>query len=386
MRRILPMVLTIAVAAGLLTVLAPPAEAVVVRPFAIGYDADVFGDFLQIGNGNVRCPTALEETAPPVPLAQCAAGQARTDTQSSTVNDSFVMRWADVDANPATYNSSRSTLTIPAGARVEYARLNWAGNTGGYRNAQGVVQSAAQCGSRAAAISTPSGTPESTPVVLAVGGGAPSTVTGAITRDPTTAFPANNNPQYYSGFANVTANFAGAATGVPLPVTVGNVWAPQGYNCFAGWSLVLVYAFDAPNAVAPFKRSVFIYDGHVRQAAADAATITTISGFRVADPAVRIGVTAYEGDFNIVGDQFTVNGVAEAEPRSGATNNFFVSAADGVTNPAVPNNYSVDAKVDAVSSIPIGSTSATVGFSTSGDSYLAQNIVFSAPIPAVSIV
>lgn len=120
-----------AVAAGLLTVLAPPAEAVVVKPFTIGFDRDVFGDFIEVGNGNMRCPTALEETAPPVPLTQCTAGQARTDTQSSTVNDSFVMRWVDVDSNAATFNSSRSTPTIPAGARIEYARLNWAGNTGG---------------------------------------------------------------------------------------------------------------------------------------------------------------------------------------------------------------------------------------------------------------
>lgn len=155
------------------------------------------------------------------------------------------------------------------------------------------MQTAAQCGSRAAAISTPSGTPESTPVVLTVGSGAPTSVTGAITRDPTTAFASHSSPQYYSGFADVTSSFTGAATGVPLPVTVGNVWAPQGYNCFAGWSLMLVHAYDAPNATAPFKRSVFIYDGHVRQAAADAAT-TTISGFRIADPSVRIGVTAYE--------------------------------------------------------------------------------------------
>lgn len=388
MRRSLILILAVLLSAGMLTVLgATPANAAVVRPFAIGYGEDVFGDFIEIGNGSVRCPTAAEETAPPVPLNQCTGAQARTDTSGSAVNDSFVMRWADVDGDAGTFNSTRSTLTVPAGARVEFARLNWAGNTGAYRDGSGVVQTAAQCGSRGAAISVPAGTPESTPVRLTVGAAPSVSVPPAtITLDTPAAFAANNSPQYYSAYADVTDRFAAAPTGVALPVTVANVWAPQGYNCFGGWSLVLVYAFDAPNAVAPFKRSVFVYDGHVRQAAADAPTTTTISGFRVADPAVRVGVTAYEGDFNIRGDQLLVNSTAETEPRSGVTDNYFVSAADGVTDPAVPNNFSVDAKVDAVTTIPVGATSAAITFSTTGDSYLAQNLVLSAPIPALSIV
>src|SRR5689334_18087954 len=100
MRRFLTLVVGVVLFGSLLTVLAPPpAQAVVVNPFTVGYNADVFGDFIEVGNGNVRCPTATEEPAAPVALTQCTAGQARTDTQSTTVNDSFAMRWADVDAD-----------------------------------------------------------------------------------------------------------------------------------------------------------------------------------------------------------------------------------------------------------------------------------------------
>ncbi|MCX6466214.1 MAG: hypothetical protein NTW05_21875 [Pseudonocardiales bacterium] len=108
-------------ASGLLTLVAPQAEAVVVRPFTIGYDADVFGDFIEVGNGNMRCPTATEAPTAPVSLLVCAAGQARTDLTNSAVNDNFALRYADVDSDAATFNSSRAALTIPAGARVTFA-------------------------------------------------------------------------------------------------------------------------------------------------------------------------------------------------------------------------------------------------------------------------
>ena len=41
------------------------------------------------------------------------------------------MQWADVDADPGTFDSANATVTIPPGAKIVFARLNWAGNTTG---------------------------------------------------------------------------------------------------------------------------------------------------------------------------------------------------------------------------------------------------------------
>jgi uncharacterized repeat protein (TIGR01451 family) len=366
--------------------LASPAESTVVKPFQLNYDEVVYGDFLYAGHGVVRCPVNADN-APTTGSGNTAATCANTaDRRDTLVNDDFFMQWADVDADRGTFDSAKASVTIPPGARIVFARLNWAGNTGAYTTSPGVLSPTRMCQSRnnnTAAI-VPPGTPAEQDVRLTVGAGKSVDVPPAVyTEDPLDTF---SGGQYYSAYADVTQQFAGALTGSALDLTVGNVWAPKGFDCMGGWSVALVYAYPERNAdFAPNKREVFVYDGHVRQNSTDKPENTTITGFRAAAADTHVGVTAYEGDWGTSGDQFLINDKPAAEPSAGGTSNFFTSNADGAADPAVKNNFSVDAKSFNVDTIPAGATSAKLGFATMGDSYLAQNLAFSTPVPELQI-
>ncbi|WP_329053745.1 hypothetical protein OG738_12350 [Amycolatopsis sp. NBC_01488] len=344
----------------------PAAGAAGAPPFAVGYDDVVYGDFLYAGNGVLRCPLTADH-APAAGAVDTPAACANTaDRKDTLVNDDFFMQWADVDADPGTFDSASASVRIPPGARIAFARLNWAGNTTG-----------TTCGPREGAPAIPPpGNPATQNVRLSVGSAKPADVKPS-------GF-AEDGP-YYSAHADVTSQFAGAPTGGPLDVTVGNVWAPKGFDCVGGWSIALVYAYPQRNAdFAPNKRKVIVYDGHVRQAS-DVPTETTITGFRAAAADAHLGVTAYDGDWGGSGDQFLVDGTPAAEPATGGTSNFFISNADNAAAPGVKNNFSVDAKAFNVDNIPAGATSAKLGFVTSGDTYLAQNLAFSVPVPELQV-
>ncbi|NGY58073.1 hypothetical protein G7043_03900 [Lentzea sp. NEAU-D13] len=359
------------------------ATADVITPFTQVYDQVVYGDFNIIGNSVTKCPA----TPSPLTFAMCADGAGRTDPNA--VNDEYQMAWADADTSSATFNSSSASLTIPPGATVDHVRLYWAGNTGLYTDEYGVVISPLCSGNALVAgqlAVTPPGTPQTQPVSVRVGTGTAVSVAAQTFVNEQAAEP--TEAQYYSASANITSLFSAAPTGSPLTVTVGNVWTPQGYNCFGGWSLTLVYKYPQPEPTyAPVPREVFIYDGHVRQDSLQPPTTVPISGFRYPGGPLRAGVTAYEGDWGIAGDQFLVNGTAVGEPSGTGTGNFFVDTAEGQVNPNAPNNFSVDAKDFTLppGTLPVGATSLALQLSTTGDSYLAQQVAFSVPLPALNI-
>jgi uncharacterized repeat protein (TIGR01451 family) len=340
----------------LLTGLTGAARAAEPEPFTPAYTKILSGDFLGVGNGSMRCPVAADN-APTTgdgntPQA-CADASKRANDR---VNDNFFMQWEDVDNDPATFNSSTAQPELPRGAKVEFARLNWAGNTGVF--ADSTIK---MCQSRESELPAvlPAGTPNQ-PVRLTVG----STTKEVAPQSYVTDAPGNyrGSGQYYSAFADVTDAFKTASS----PVTVANVWAPKGFGCMGGWSLVLVYS--EPGAK---KRQVFVYDGHVRQNPGEPTTLKA-GGFRAATGEAHIGLTAYEGDWGIGGDQFLVGNASQGD-------NFFVSQASGN-----PNNFSVDART-VTAPIPVGSTGVNLGFATSGDSYLVQNVVLSIAVPELQV-
>ena len=370
-----------------------PAAAAVVVPFTLHYDKVIYGDFLEIGNSNLRCPTAADGAffLPGKTPAGCAAGQTVAGTADG--NNNYFMVQNNVGGLPGTFNSSTAALTIPPGATVDFARLNWGGDTGRFKLANGTFSAVPSC-TAAGQLTPPNGSPSIPPPgsptsqhpQITVGGGPAFDVTPTqVTLDPDSAV-GNNQEQYYSGYADVTADFDSAARATALPITVANVWSPAGINCFAGWSLVLVYKYAELTPVyAPSKKQVFVYDGHVRQGAADPPTVTDVTGFRSASATSKVGITAYEGDRQLSGDQLKVNNTPVTDAQFNAPTNFFVSHADGATSPSVPYNYSVDANGFSTTAIPVGATSATVAFSTSGDGYVAQNLVLSVASPELQV-
>ncbi|WIV59744.1 DUF7507 domain-containing protein [Amycolatopsis nalaikhensis] len=351
----------------LASALVPSAGAAAAPPFAVGYDDVVYGDFLYAGNGVLRCPVAADHAPSGGAVATPAACANTADRKDTLANDDFFMQWADVDADPGTFDSASASVTVPPGAKIVFARLNWAGNT-----------AARTCGPREGVPSVPPpGTPAGQHVRLSVGSAKSVDVAP-------TAF-AEDGP-YYSAHADVTSQFAGAPTGAPLELTVGNVWAPKGFDCAGGWSIALVYAYPERNPdFAPNKRKIVVDDGHVRQDTGAPPTETTIAGFRAAAADAHIGVTAYDGDWGDSGDQFLVDGTPAAEPATGGTSNFFVANADNAAAPGVKNNFSVDAKSFNVDNVPAGATSAKLTFVTSGDAFLAQNLTFSVPVPELHV-
>ncbi|MGY0233081.1 DUF7617 domain-containing protein [Longispora urticae] len=367
------------VASGLVVLPGLPAQAAVITPFTLSYDQKVYGRFITNGNGVMQCPP---DGTPQIGSFSCPGGANRTDPNAP--NDYFSMRYTDVDADALTFNSSRALIPIPPGSTIDYAKLGWAGNTG---VVGGIGEPA--CGANAAPTgavraTNPAGTPATQQVRVTVGGGSTTSVAPSpFIAEPAPAF---NAPQYYSGQADITAMFAGVNG--DTTVTVGNVWTPTGYGCFGGWSLTVVYKFAGPEPTyAPELREIFIYDGHVRQGAMDPPTDVTISGFKNAGGLVRSGVTAYEGDYSIVGDQFLINDQAMNEPAIGGTSNFFISNAEHESNPTPLNNYSVDAKSFQLPAgvVNAGDTSVKLTVSTSGDSYMATQVVFSVPIAELRV-
>src|SRR4051794_30211857 len=361
-------------------VVAFPAQAAVEAPLSLAFNQQVYGDALVGGNSVLTCPAG--NTA-------CAQAANRLGTPSSGINDNFYMTQTGANAGKGWFNSSSISLTIPSGATVAYARLQWAGDTGTYKTSIGTTLNNGQCNpNNFPSAVPPTGTAATTSPQLTVGSNAAVSVTRSRFTTDTIANVGNAEPQYYSAAANVTPQFANAPTGSPLTITTANVWTPAGFGCMGGWSLILVYSYpQADPTNAPDKREVFVYDGHVRENSTDPTIATTISGFRVSGQ-VNVGVVGFEGDWGSTGDQFSINGTAQTDPggANGSSTNFFTSYAQ-YASPSVINNFSVDAKQfpDSTSVIKPGDTSASLALGSSSDSILATNIVMSVPIPNLQI-
>ncbi|HEY3684450.1 MAG TPA: hypothetical protein VGL93_15560 [Streptosporangiaceae bacterium] len=327
---------------------------------------------MTVGNAVLGCPPGE---------ARCAQAQQRG---VSAGNNAFDMRNVNADPSVGSRNSSVAQVMIPPGAKIAFARLYWAGNTGRYRLGRSLLT---RCDASRADATLPSGKPLTSPVKVRVGGGA---VRSVAPRKAVDSPMAESGPHYYTAEADVRGQLAEAPTGQPVRVTVGDVWAPAGYGCIGGWALNVVYRYDRPNAAyAPHKRAVYVYSGHVLQRSANPPTSIDVRGFQMSSAgSVHAGVIAYEGDWNVQGSRLAVNDHLIANPDGGGgTNKFFDSYAAGAVDPGVPNNMSVDAK-DATlprGVIPAGSDSARLTFSTKGDTYLPQALALSVPLPDIVI-
>ncbi|RII13712.1 hypothetical protein DSC45_22425 [Streptomyces sp. YIM 130001] len=364
-----------ATAATALVGTASPAAADVIEPFTKRYDESLYGDFRTIGNTVMGCPTTPADMA-----ARCAVA---ASGEGSDNNNTFDMQRVDTTGTTPGYGSSTGQVEIPPGAEVAYARLFWGGNDGTYKFGRNQLQ---RCDVSGADVEGSPGDPLDAVPEVGVAGGAASKVSPRnMVQDPTDT----NGPHYYTGEADVTSLFSGVTgTGAPLPVSVGGVWAPNGKGCVAGWSMTVVYQYDAPNErYAPDRRNVYVYGGHVLQRSTSPATTVGVDGFYRTAGKPRASVTAYEGDWNTPGDRFLVDGQNVTEAHTGNTNNFFISEDDGSVDPRYRNNLSIDAKEFDVpeGAIPEGATDADLTFETKGDTYVPSALAFSVPVPDLEV-
>jgi uncharacterized repeat protein (TIGR01451 family) len=397
--RIVAIVIATLLATAGFTLTPFPAHALTVKDMEIRYNEVVNGDYVLVGNGVLQCDRSVANNSGT--CAQLHNGVSSSNPQ--IVNDSFYM--SNVNDAPAlaaagAANSSRATVTVPEGAKVVQAQLYWSGSTG-VRRTDGA--SANRCGANAQQATLPNNTRGgyvAQQPMLQVGS------TGEITRvAPGTVYTealselSATDVGYYSTTSDVTAAFADIETGSAQTVSVGDLWAAQGPNCYAGWSLAVVYdfgTFDPTNALSG-AREVTLYDGHVRKFSSDAqADRMLFDGFTALADTASIGMTMYEGDLNISGDtatyttSLTNQPVALKNAVTGAANNIGVSNANGSTRYAGTSGAFTNANVDVFTadSVDLGGTGArslTLELETAGDSFLIQNAILSVPVARVVI-
>ena len=202
--------------------LALPAVAEADRAFAPRFSANTQGNIAIAANSIESCLDAL---------AVCA--NVRNGVGTGLNNNDRTMTWVDVDGDPATFDSSSATLTLPTGASVLFAGLYYGGRLG--------------AGSGGSAAPNP---------------GANNTVLFKAPGDTAyrslTASQLDTSSTQYQGFINVTPIVAGAGAGT---YTTANVQLGTGLSdsSSGGWALVVAYGDSA----AP-SRNLSVFDGMQR--------------------------------------------------------------------------------------------------------------------------
>jgi uncharacterized repeat protein (TIGR01451 family) len=356
-----------------------------------------YGDFTEVGNGSLRCPVQGERVSLFAGAQTCRDATQREPLYQLPLfgwgsNNGYYMQLAGAGATngpggSTLFDESSASVQIPAGTSVLYAQLDWGGDTGGYQGA-----AASRCESppywlEPASAPPPApatASPQDQPVTIAVGADPAATV--PLNQQNYTSSESSSTPVgMYSDWADVTNDFQDLAAGEQSTVSVGDVWAPTGYGCAAGWSLTLV--FGATTAIPGYQtlREFDVYAGHLRTTdRSQLAVPLPEPDIDPADAAVKLGVTAYDGDWNNASDSLLVDGTAQPDPcgTNNSTGNFFTSCANGALDPlspgqSIPNNFSVDAKT-ITPTVTTGTAQPgdiDIALNTGYDVYLLQGLV-----------
>lgn len=306
----------------------------VITPFTPRFSTNDTGDIVFAANTVVRA----DPSNPNAANAQNGVGSG-----TAINNNGYTMVNVDVDGVASTFNSSRATLNLPAGATVLFAGLYWGAESASASRNQVLLD-------------TP-----------AAGGYVP--VTGVVV--------GSTGSNDYQGFADVTSLVQAAGNGT---FTVANVQANvNATDKHGGWSLVVAYRDPAAPA-----RNLTVFDGFavIQNAAADRNVTINVSGFQTPPSGpvnAKVGFVAYEGDRGSDGDSATLRSGPNSRVLSDTqnpANNFFNSTISNVGNrvsskdPDFINQLGFDADiVQANGVIPNGATSASVSLTTGGETY-----------------
>ena len=320
----------------LLAALSPEALAAA-RPFSIRYTTNTNGNMTQIGNTIMTC-------------SACAAW----NNSAGLIMSNF-----DGDTDSSTFNSSSADLTIPSGSTVLWAGLYWGARSASANIGQVLFKTPSSFGYNAV---------NANQLDTGVGG----------------------QGNEYGGFADVTSLVSSGGSGT---YWVGNIQTTGGNSQWGGWSLIVAYANNNE-----LLNNITVFDGY--QVISSAAGVTmNVSGFLtpLSGPVIsRVGLIGWDGDDGVgggqfTGDQFQVNGVSLYDNCNPSSNDFFNSTICnlGVPNEArypntatypagMINTLGVDVDLVQLASgiIPNGATSATLNFTTNGESFGAHAAAF----------
>ncbi|MCW2794361.1 MAG: conserved repeat domain protein [Nocardioides sp.] len=327
------------------------------RNFAVRFSTNDTGDIDIFGNTLMTCPSSDGDCAA---AQQAAIG---TSANQDIINNNFKMVFIDADSDSSTFNSSKSTVTTPAGSTILFAGLYWGART----DAGSGGNDAPNTGAR------------NTVKFKAPGDPAYTSLTATTLDDGTVGV--------YQGFVDVTTRVRNAGNGT---YTVANVQASTGQDTLAGWSLVVAYRDTTQPA-----RNLTVFDG-MKSINGSASGSISVSGFTTppaGDVNTTVGFVTYEGDMGLVGDGASLNGRTLSDAQHPATN-FFDSriSRDGTmrTNntPSYPNNLGVDQSMLTVGKpfLGNGDTSATIGLTTAGDVYAPGVVTFATELYAPKII
>ncbi|MDT8913136.1 hypothetical protein [Amycolatopsis sp. PS_44_ISF1] len=394
------------------------------------YRDSVYGDVITVGNSSLRCPAEGEVSGDNAP-ATCRAATGSPQPaphDNSADNNGYYLHQAHDDGRTDSFNSSSAEITVPAGATVRYAQLNWGGHTGKVPGFSG-VNCLPPLGQPGEAPPQPAAaSPDRQRPRISLAGGPPQPA-GLDPANFTTTDGMAEGGRIYTDFSDVTAAFAGAPTGAPLELSVSNVWAPSGPGCAGGWSIVVVFDYGRPHAPYLVPRVIDLYSKDLPRSSAlsgllepllpgglpapagavlDGVTgplpglTPSLTGTSVVLPGVSprrsaadvaVGLTAFDGDRGLGQETFTVDGTPMPEPcaEPSTTTDFFRSCAAGAIDPLDPagrttDNLSVDAKTVKPTLADNADGSVKIGIDSADDFVVLQNLVLAETVaPAVSL-
>ncbi len=331
------MVLSLVLAPLLTVGTAVPAQAAS-TPFEQKFSANVRGDVVIRGNTLMTCSTTGNSGGTCVDARQGNAS-------GSLDNNEYTSEWVDVDGDPATVNSSKLTLDLPARGQVLYAALVW-----GARSTDPAIGTAL--------FDTPA-----TPGYQFVSSAA--------------ADLSNGDSSSYQSFVDVTDLVRAGGSGV---YTLADVKGTLASDQYAGWALVVAVGDSSRPArnLTVYRGFTTINNGHPTESIAIDGFVTPKRG----DRRTTLGFVVYEGDRGKTGDSLKLNGTAVGDARNPTTNIFNATLTDrgtvtGGRTPAYDNQMGFDADlVSADNILGSGATSATIDLTTGGEAYYPGVVTF----------
>jgi clumping factor A len=328
---------------------------------------DQKGDFVIFGNTvGFECATGLAVPVPEpvVGTSTCPSGGGSADERNDSSPDIFWMSDSPA-AGQATASTAitaaqaRSTamLDIPTGATITYGRIYWAGLLAGNMSTEPAVS------------------------VLPPGG-----VNTNVPADEQ-FFIARGGNRWYQSTADITSLLTAGGEGAYRVSDIGSIELDdlENNDPMVAWVAVVLYSLpsDPP-------RNLTIFDGLDLVSNGNPAAVS-LSGFLVPNAGfdAKLGVIAYEGEQQHVGDSLVFNGVTLSNGVNDATN--FFNSTRSYLGAAVSNvgdlpqltggrasMAGVDMDVvDVKAQLAAGDTSADIAATSSIDTYLLGAFVTS---------